>query len=142
MMFSPELWREQIKPWHKQLIEPFKQMGFKTRYHTDGAVVPIIEDLIEMGLDLLDPIQPKAKDMQAENLKALFGNRLSFYGGLDTQELLPMGTAGEVEQEVLRLINVLGSSGGYVVAASNAVQPDVQLENVLALYRTAREYRY
>ncbi len=142
MLFSLELWREQIKPWHRKLIEPFKQMGLKTRYHTDGGVVPIIEDLIEMGLDLLDPIQPKAEGMQPENLQALFGGRLSFYGGVDTQELMPMGTAKQVEQEVLRLIRVLGSNGGYIAAASNAVQPDVPLENILRLYRTAREYRY
>ena len=142
MMFSPKIWREQIKPWHEMLLVPFKQMGLKTRYHTDGAVVPVIEDMIEMGLDLLDPIQPKATGMQAENLKTLFEGRLSFYGGVDTQELLPMGTAREVEQDVLRLISVLGSNGGYVAAASNAVQPDVPLENILALYGTAREYKY
>jgi uroporphyrinogen decarboxylase len=141
MMFSPELWRKHIKPWHRELIEPFREMGLRTRYHTDGGVTPIIDDLIEMGLDLLDPIQPKAKGMDAENLMACFGGRISFYGGVDTQELLPFGTADQVESEVLRLIDVLGSNGGYVVAASNAVQPDVPIENVLALYRTAREYR-
>ena len=61
MMFSLDVWREHIKPWHRMLVEPFKAMGMKTRYHTDGAVVPAIEDLIEMGIDLLDPIQPKAQ---------------------------------------------------------------------------------
>jgi len=142
MMFSPELWRDQLKPWHRELIEPFKRMGLMTRYHTDGSVIPIIEDLIEMGLDLLDPIQPNAKGMAAENLGALFGGRISFYGGMDTQKLLPYGTAREVEDEVLRLIRVLGSNGGYIVAASNAVQPDVPIDNILTLYRTAREYRY
>ena len=142
MMFSPELWRERIKPFHKELIEPFKRMGLVTRYHTDGSVVAIIEDLIEMGLDLLDPIQPNTQGMDAENLRALFGGRISFYGGVDTQRLLPYGNAREVEDEVLRLIRVLGSNGGYVVAASNAVQPDVPIENILTLYRTAREYRY
>jgi len=142
MLFSPELWREQIKPFHRKLIEPFKKMGLKTRYHTDGAVVPIIPDLIELGLDLLDPIQPNTPGMDPENLNARFGEKLSFYGGVDTQRLLPYGTAPEVEAEVLHLIRVLGANGGYVVAASNAVQPDVPIENILTLYRTAREYRY
>ena len=141
-MFSPELWRERIRPFHKELIEPFKRMGLKTRYHMDGSIIPIIEDLIEMGLDLLDPIQPNTKGMDAENLRALFGKRISFYGGVDTQRLLPYGSAREVEDEVLRLISILGSNGGYVIAASNAVQPDVPIENILTLYRTAREYRY
>lgn len=142
MLLSPNTWRTAVKPWQRELTEPFKQMGMKTRYHTDGVVLPVIEDMIEMGLDLLDPIQPKATGMDAENLKKLFGGRLCFYGGVDTQELLPFGTAAEVEADVLRLIETLGADGGYVVAASNAVQPDVPVENILALYRTAREYRY
>ena len=142
MIMSPGQWRQQIKPLHRELVEPFKQMGLRTRYHTDGSVLPIIEDLIEMGLDLLDPIQPDTPGMDAENLSARFGGRLSFYGGVDTQKLLPYGTAREVEEEVLRLIRVLGTNGGYVVAASNAVQPDVPIENILALYLTARDYRY
>ena len=142
MIMSPERWRQQIKPFHRELIEPFKRMGLRTRYHTDGSVLPIIEDLIEMGLDLLDPIQPDTPGMDAENLNARFGGRLSFYGGVDTQKLLPYGTASEVEEEVLRLIRVLGANGGYVVAASNAVQPDVPIENIMALYLTARDYRY
>jgi len=142
MIFSPELWRERIKPFHRELIEPFKKMGLTTRYHTDGAVVPIIDDLIGMGLDLLDPIQPDTPGMDPENLSRLFQGRISFYGGVNTQTLLPFGTPAEIEREVLKLINVLGQSGGYIVAASNAVQPDVPIENILTLYRTAREYRY
>lgn len=142
MICSPDLWRRQIQPFHRELVEPFKKMGLKTRYHTDGAVAPIIEDLIAMGVDLLDPIQPKTPGMEADELRARFGGRIAFYGGVDTQDLMPHGTPQAVEQEVLRLIRTLGSNGGYVVAASNAVQPDVPIENVLALYRTAREYRY
>lgn len=142
MMFSPELWRDWISPFQRDLIEPFKRMGLKTRYHTDGSVVPIIEDLIEMGLDLLDPIQPDTPGMDPENLIRLFKGRISFYGGMDTQKLLPFGTPDEVEREVLKRIHILGSDGGYIVAASNSVQPDVPIENVLALYRTARDYRY
>ena len=142
MIFSPDLWRTCVKPFHRELVTPFREMGLKTRYHSDGAFADVIEDMIEMGLDLLDPIQPKATGMDADNLARRFGGRLAFYGGVDTQELLPMGTARQVEEEVLRLIRVLGSNGGYVVAASNAVQPDVPVENILALYLTARDYRY
>ncbi len=142
MMVSPDLWREKLKPFHRELVEPFKKLGLKTRYHTDGSVEPIIEDFIGMGIDLLDPIQPHTLGMDPENLNARFGGRISFYGGMDTQHLLPYGTVAEVESEMLRLIRVLGANGGYVAAASNAVQPDVPVENILALYRTAREYRY
>ena len=80
-------------------------------------------------------------DFWAERVR-LFRGRISFYGGVDTQKLLPFGTADEVEREVLKRINILGSDGGYVVAASNSVQPDVPIENVLALYHTARDYRF
>lgn len=142
MIVSPELWRQAIRPWHCELVTPFKAMGLRTRYHTDGTVTPIIEDLIEMGVDLLDPIQPKARDMDAELLRDRFDGRIAFYGGVDTQELMPRGTPEAVAAEVLRLIDVLGRGGGYVVAASNAVQPDVPFENVLALYLTARDFRY
>ncbi len=142
MLISPDIWREYVRPWHREFVTPYKKMGLKSRYHTDGAVTPIIDDLIEMGVDLLDPIQPKATGMEAENLAARFGGRIAFYGGVDTQELLPFGTPDAVEAEVLRLIRVLGSSGGYMAAASNAVQPDVPIDNILALYRTAREYKY
>ena len=142
MLMSPDLWRKYVRPWHSEFVTPYKKMGLKSRYHTDGAVTPIIDDLIEMGVDLLDPIQPKATGMDAENLAAKFGGRIAFYGGVDTQELLPFGSPEAVEADVVRLIRVLGSNGGYIAAASNAVQPDVPIENILALYRTAREFRY
>ena len=111
MLISPDIWRETVRPWHREFVTPYKAMGLKSRYHTDGAVTPIIEDLIEMGVDLLDPIQPKATGMTAENLAALFGGRIAFYGGVDTQELLPFGTPEAVEADVLRLIRVLGTFG-------------------------------
>ena len=142
MLLAPELWRRQVKPWHDELIAPFKEMGLLTRYHSDGAISEIIEDLIDMGLDLVDPIQPKAAGMDAESLAQRFGGRIAFYGGTDTQELLPRGTPQDVEDAVLRNIALLGQNGGYVVAASNAIQADVPVENVLTLFRTAREYRY
>lgn len=144
LMISPQVWREQIKPWHRMLITPFKEMGFKTRYHSDGAISSIIGDLIEMGLDLLDPIQPNTPGMSPEELVRDFGGRLAYYGGINTQTLLPYGSTSEVEQEVLRYIDLLGrqNSYGYCVAASNSLQPDVPVENILTMFRTAREYRY
>lgn len=142
MLFAPEIWRELVKPLHYELIGPFKKLGLKTRYHCDGAIAAIIPDLIEMGLDLLDPIQPNLPGMDPENLRKLSGGRLAYYGGVDTQHLMPYGKPKEVEAKILELIEVLGENGGYVAAASNAVQADVPVENALALYLTARDYRY
>jgi uroporphyrinogen decarboxylase len=142
MMLSPNLWRTHIKPYSEQLIRPFKDMGLKTLYHSCGSIVPVIEDFIEMGLDILDPIQPKAAGMEPEGLKSRFGDRLTFHGGVDEQELLPHGTVAEVRNTVQRLIDILGKEGGYIVCAAHAFQPDTPVENILALHETAREYRY
>ncbi|MBE9512115.1 MAG: hypothetical protein IMY71_14695 [Bacteroidetes bacterium] len=142
MMLSPDLWRKHIKPYSEQLIRPFKDMGLKTFYHSCGSIVPVIEDFIEMGLDILDPIQPKAAGMEPELLKNSFGTRLAFHGGIDEQELLPNGTAAEVRSEVERLIDIFGRDGGYIVCAAHAIQPDTPVENILAMYEAVKQYRY
>ncbi|MDP7637593.1 MAG: uroporphyrinogen decarboxylase family protein [Phycisphaerae bacterium] len=139
MMLDPELWRRYIKPNSEQLIRPFKDMGLKTFYHSCGSIVPIIEDLIEMGLDILDPIQPKATGMEPEELKNRFGDRLTLHGAVDEQELLPYGTPEDVRRTVKHLIRVVGKDGGYIVCPAHAIQPDTPVENVVALYEAANE---
>ena len=139
MMLSPELWRRHIKPYSKTLIRTFKDMGLKTFYHSCGSIIPVIEDFIEMGIDILDPIQPKAAGMDPDDLKRRFGKRLSFHGGIDEQELLPRGTPEQVRQEVYRYIRILGENGGYIVSPAHAVQPDTPVENIIALYEAATE---
>ena len=142
MMLSPALWRKHIKPYSTQLIRPFKEAGCKTFYHSCGSIVPVIPDLIEMGLDILDPIQPKAYGMDPATLKEQFGDRLSFHGGVDVQELLPFGTPAQVAAEVTRVIDTLGANGGYIVSSAHALQSDTPVENALALFKTAQEHRY
>lgn len=137
MMLAPDLWRRHIKPYSTELIRTFKDMGFATYYHSCGGIIPVIEDLIEMGLDILDPIQPKAAGMDAENLKSRFGERLVLHGGIDEQELLPYATCDEVSREVERLMGILGDDGGYIVCPAHAIQPDTPVENIVALYETA-----
>ena len=111
-------------------------------YHSCGSIVPVIEDLIEMGLDILDPIQPKAEGMSAEELKGQFGGRISFHGGIDEQELLPRGTPADVRQDVERVISVFGADGGYIVCPAHAIQPDTSPENALAMYDAALAWRF
>lgn len=139
MLLSPELWRKHIKPYSEQLIRPFKDMGLVTYYHSCGSITPVIEDFIEMGLDILDPIQPKAAGMDPAELKSRFGDRLTFHGGIDEQELLPRGTPSMVRKEVRRLIQILGKDGGYIVCPAHAIQPDTPVENILAVYKAANE---
>ena len=142
MMLAPELWRKHIKPYSAELIRPFKEMGMMTIYHSCGSILPVIDDLIEMGLDILDPIQPHAAGMDAVNLKTQFGNHLTFHGGIDEQELLPQGTSQDVRQEVLRLMKLLGKDGAYIVCPAHALQPDTPPENIMAIYDTALAYRH
>ena len=110
----------------------------KVFYHSCGSIYPLISDLIEIGVDLLNPVQVSAKNMgDTARLKREFGSRLSFCGGVDTQHVLPHGTPDDVRREVRLRIKDLGPGGGYVLAAVHAIQPDVPPENVCALYEEA-----
>ncbi len=140
MMLSPDLWRKHVKPFSTRLIKTFKDMGLITFYHSCGSITPVIKDLIEMGLDILDPVQPKAVGMEPEFLKNNFGGELVFHGGVDVQELLPFGSPAEIEKAVVDLIQTLGFDGGYIVAPAHALQADTPPENIWALYETAGNY--
>ncbi len=142
MMISPELWRKYVKPWTRKLIKPFKEMGYKTCYHSDGDLIDVMDDFIEIGLDIINPVQPKAKNTNPENLRKKFGGRITFFGGIDTQELLPFGTPEKIKKEVRRIIKILGEDGGYIVAPSNNIQPDTPLKNILAVYDVVKKYNY
>ena len=141
MMLSPELWRKHVKPYSADLITSFKEMGLMTFYHSCGSILPVIDDLIEMGLDILDPIQPKAEGMAPASLKERFGDRLTFHGGIDEQELLPRGKPEDVEKEVIRVMDTLGGDGAYLVCPAHALQADTSPENVMAIYDTALSFR-
>ena len=142
MMLAPDLWRRHIKPYSTELIRPFKEMGLITMYHSCGSILPVIDDLIDMGLDILDPIQPKAAGMSAEEMKRQFGGRLSFHGGIDEQELLPRGTPEQVRAETERIIAVFGGDGGYIVCPAHAFQPDTTPQNAMAMYEAALQWRF
>ena len=142
MLVSPEIWRQRIKPYTAGLITPFKERGLATFYHSCGSLVPVIDDLIEVGLDLLDPVQVGAVGMEPETLAERFGERISFHGAIDEVDLLPRATAGEVRKETTRMIDVLGSRGGFVVSPSHQVQGDTPPENTVAVFEAAREYRW
>lgn len=141
LMVSPDVWRERIKPYSTRLIAPYKKLGYATFYHSCGSIVPVIGDLIEMGLDLLDPVQVGAAGMTPEALFAAFGDRLSFHGAIDEQELLPHATSEEVYRETTRTISILGRNHGYIVSPTHQVQGDTPPENVIAIFDAARNYR-
>lgn len=141
-MISPEAYREVIKPRHARYFQLLHDMSpAKVLFHTCGSVVDILDDFCEIGVDALHPVQVSARGMEPKELKKRWGDRLSFWGAIDTQRVLCRGSVQEVEAEVAQRIEELGQDGGYVLGAVHNIQPDVPVENVLAMYRTAREYR-
>lgn len=140
---SLPMYRKLILPFQKRIVGAIKaQTDAKVLYHTCGSVFPYIDDFIEIGIDALNPVQVSAKHMDPARLKQQYGDRIAFWGGIDTQRLLPHGAPEEVAAEVRRLFDILGRSGGWVLAAVHNIQPDVPPENVLAMFETGRQCVY
>ncbi|HTU03821.1 MAG TPA: uroporphyrinogen decarboxylase family protein, partial [Candidatus Sulfotelmatobacter sp.] len=140
-LLSPALYRKCIKPYHQRLYAAIKaQCRARLLLHSDGAISPLIPDLIEIGVEILNPVQYTARDMDTKRLKREFGGQLSFWGGgCDTQQVLPFGTPAQVKEEVMRRIDDLAPGGGFVFAQVHNIQPHVPIENVLAMYQAVRE---
>ena len=138
MLMSPDCWRRLVKPHLAKAFELAKSNGVWAAYHCCGALRPIVGDLVEMGLDVLNPIQCNCPGMDPLELKREFGRELSFMGGVDTQEILPNGTVDEVRRATRRLIDgMTADGGGYILAASHTVPPETPDENIFAMYAEA-----
>jgi len=141
---SPQLYRRLIKPRHTKLFSFIKRhakVPVKIFYHSCGAVWPLIPDLIESGIDILNPVQVSAAGMDTKELKKRFGNDLTFYGGgVDTQRILPRGTPQDVRDEVRRRIDDLAPGGGFIFNTVHNIQADVPPENILAMWETLQEF--
>jgi uroporphyrinogen decarboxylase len=136
LLMSPADWRALIKPRFQRMIDLAKRHGKQFFLHSCGCVQDIIPDFIELGLDILHPIQPETMDI--EWLKREFGKDITFCGGVPTQNLLPYGTPDEVRAEVRRLKTVMGASGGYILEPGITLQDDVPVENLVALVEEAK----
>jgi len=140
-LMSMETYREMVKPFQKELFAFIKERtDAKLFYHTCGSITDYLEDLIEIGVDIINPVQVSARNMDTKELKKRFGKRLIFWGAVDTQRVLPFGGTLEVEEEVKRRIKDLAPGGGYVLGAVHNIQPDVPPENILTMFETVREY--
>jgi uroporphyrinogen decarboxylase len=135
LLMSPTLWRRYFKPAWKILFQLAHAAGYFVFFHSCGAVAQIIPDLIEIGVDVLYPIQPLASGMDIFSLKERFGHELTFYGGFDVQQLLPYGTPQAVDKEVMRLIHLFCDEGGLILSTSHVMMEDVPLENALTMIR-------
>ena len=133
-LISLSMFREFVAPYLKEMIDRIHSLRGLVLFHSCGAIAPFIPDLIELGVDVLDPIQPTSQEMAPEVLQADFGGQIAFHGGIDMQELLPRGTPEQVRAEARRYCETLGEGGGYILSPAHLFQPDVPPENVLAVY--------
>jgi uroporphyrinogen decarboxylase len=142
-LISLEMYRKILKPMHKELFAAMKRYapGVKIFFHSCGAVRDLIPDLIEIGVDILNPVQVSAAGMDTRGLKKEFGRDLTFWGGgVDTQRILPLGTPQQVKDEVRRRIDDLAPGGGFVFSAVHCIQKDVPPQNIQAMWEALREY--
>jgi len=144
LMVSPEIMREEFIPNLKYMIEPFKKAGIKVIFHSDGNLTELLDDLVEVGIDGLHPMEPKA-GMSLNEVKKKYGMpgsepRLVLLGNVCCSTTLPRGTVEDVKREVRECIDAASPGGGYFIATSSMMGPDIPVENVLAFYDTAKEY--
>jgi uroporphyrinogen decarboxylase len=142
LLMSPDAYRTFCKPYHRRLIEAIHRAAprAKVLMHSCGAISPVIPDLIEIGVDILNPVQPLAAGMEPATVKRSFGSELSFLGGLDIQDLLPFGTPEEIRQGVRRLIEAYAPGGGYIFAPAHEILPEVKPASIVAMFDAAREF--
>jgi uroporphyrinogen decarboxylase len=138
---SPELYREMIKPYQIELFGFVKELTpAKIYYHSCGSVARLLDDLIDVGVDILNPVQVTAEDMETDKLKHRFGKSLSFWGAIDTTEVLPNGSADDVRKEVRKIIHDLAPGGGFVLASVHNLQSDIPPANILAMFEAASQF--
>jgi uroporphyrinogen decarboxylase len=135
-LISLAMFREFVAPYIREMAACIHSLGAKVLFHSCGLVRAFIPELIALGVDILDPIQPVGTDMTPEQLQGDFGGSICFHGGIDMQRLLPHGAPLDIRAEVRRYCTTLGRSGGYILAPAHLFQPDVPPENILAMYRT------
>lgn len=140
MMMSPAIWRKYLKPRLAKQIESGKKIkkDILTWYHSDGNIMEIIPDLIEIGLDILNPVQPECMDPAL--IKKMFGDKLAFWGTIGTQSTFPFGTPEEMKRVVKERIETVGKGGGLFLAPTHTLEPEVPWENMVAFVEAVKEY--
>jgi uroporphyrinogen decarboxylase len=142
LLISPRTYRSLLKPLHAELFALVRQHSrARIFFHSDGDVFPLLDDLVEIGVQVLNPIQTSAGRMaNLEELKRRYGERLVFCGAIDTQRVLPLGRPDEVRAEVKRVIETLGADGGYLLASVHTIPNETPPENILAMVDAALEF--
>ena len=138
-MIGPERWRQILKPHYKKLYAKVKTTGKYVLHHTCGSVVDIIPDTIEIGLDVLESIQPEAQGMNPYEIKERFGKQIAFWGGLGSQSIIPHGSPDELRGEIKQLSSKMTKGGGYILAGAKDLQPETPTENAAAILKSFLE---
>ena len=139
---SPDMYRDIYKPFHKAVNDWIhKNTPWKIFYHSCGSIVSLLDDLVDVGVDILNPVQCSAAGMDPLFLKEKYGDRLVFWGGgVDTQKTLPFGTPEEVRQEVAKRCQVFGEKGGFVFNSIHNIQPKTPIDNIIAMFQTVKDF--
>ncbi|NPV86220.1 MAG: hypothetical protein HPY45_09460 [Anaerolineae bacterium] len=142
MIISPRMWRRYFKERYRQVYAELKALNpdILIMQHCDGAVAPILDDWIEVGLEVFNPVQPNVPGHEPQELKDKFGERLSFWGAIDQQQLLPKASAKEIEADVAEKIRILGAGGGYMCSPAHIIQSDTSMENVEAFIQAVKKH--
>lgn len=143
-LFDPDIYRNVLKPRHRDLVKLIKKKtDAKVAQHTDGVLRPFLDDLIEIDIDIINPVQVSAVGNQNTGaLNEEFGEEIAFWGGIDTQNVLPYGNRETVEREVKKRLEDLAPGGGYLLSSVHNIQSDVPPENIIAMYETAMKWHY
>jgi len=141
MLMSPDMWRRYFKPRLRTVIEEIKAANpaVKFAYHSCGSYFPIMGDLVEVGVDILNALQPNADGMDLAAIKSAFGDRASLFGGLDVQDVIPFGTIKDVEEDVRRVLRSAAPGGGLLLAGAHNFQPDVSVDKLLRIFELAKD---
>lgn len=139
LLISPKVFNYFFEAYYKRFIKLSKNHNIYVFHHDDGAIFDLLPELVDLGIDILNPIQWHLPGMELEKLKGSFGSRLCFHGGVDNQYVLPFGTLREVEEEVRQCVDVLaGNKTGYILAPCHNIQANTPVENILRMYDAAK----
>lgn len=141
LIMSPEMFDRYFAPRIGKMFETFRAANpnIKLAWHTCGSIIPLIPKFIDLGLDFINPLQPMARDMNAENISNLFKGKIGFFGAVCVQNLLPNGSPEEIKSEVKRIASLLGKNGGYIIAPAHNIQNDTPVENVMAFVEAVKD---
>ena len=139
-MISPEYWRKYLKPTYRKIFDTAKNYGVKIWFHCCGTFRPVLPDLIDIGMDVWETVQVHLPGNEPEVLKREYGQQITFFGAINSQQTLPFGTPDNVRAEVRERVQVLGKGGGYICGPDHTVLPDVPIENVLPMLDEARKF--